>query len=44
VSPNIIAQSDGGSIGYRISVDGVLQDERTSDGVNAQTFCLVKSA
>jgi hypothetical protein len=43
-SPNIIAQSDGGSISCRITVDGVLKDERTSDGVNAQTFCLVKSA
>src|SRR5258705_13095424 len=32
-SPNIIAQSDG-----------VVKDERTSDGVHAQTFCLVKSA
>jgi Mycobacterium membrane protein len=43
-SPNIIAQSDGNSIGCRITVDGVIKDERTSDGVNAQTFCLVKSA
>jgi hypothetical protein len=44
VSRNIIAQSDGGSISCRITVDGVLKDERTSDGVNAQTFCLVKPA
>ena len=43
-SPNIIAQSDGGTISCRISVDGVIKDERTTDGVNAQTFCLVKSA
>jgi Mycobacterium membrane protein len=43
-SPNIIAQSDGGSITCRITVDGVIKDERTTDGVNAQTFCLVKSA
>ena len=43
-SPNIIAQSDGSSITCRITVDGVVKDERTSDGVNAQTFCLVKSA
>jgi MmpS family membrane protein len=43
-SPNIIAQSDGGTISCRITVDGVIKDERTSDGVNAQTFCLVKSA
>src|ERR1700754_780601 len=43
-SPNIIAQSDGSSITCRLTVDGVVKDERTSDGVNAQTFCLVKSA
>ena len=43
-SPNIIAQSDGGTISCRITVDGVIKDERTTDGVNAQTFCLVKSA
>jgi hypothetical protein len=43
-SPNIVAQSDGGSISCRITVDGVVKDERTTDGVNAQTFCLVKSA
>lgn len=43
-SPNIVAQSDGSSISCRITVDGVVKDERTVDGVNAQTFCLVKSA
>jgi hypothetical protein len=43
-SPNIVAQSDGGSISCRITVDGVIKDQRTTDGVNAQTFCLVKSA
>src|SRR6478752_10049937 len=37
-SPNIVAQSDGDSITCRITVDGVVKDERTSDGVNAQTF------
>jgi hypothetical protein len=43
-SPNIIAQSDGDAIGCRITVDGDVKDENTSAGVNAQTFCLVKSA
>ena len=43
-SPNIIAQGDGDTITCRITVDGVVKDERTSDGLNAQTFCLVKSA
>jgi hypothetical protein len=43
VSPNIVAQGDGDTIGCRITVDGVVKDERISNGVNAQTFCLVKS-
>jgi hypothetical protein len=43
-SPNIVAQGDGDAITCRITVDGVIKDERTSDGLNAQTFCLVKSA
>jgi Mycobacterium membrane protein len=42
--PNIIAQSDGDTITCRVTVDGVVKDERTVDGLNAQTFCLVKSA
>lgn len=44
VSANIMAQGDGDRIGCRITVDGVLREEQTSDGLNAQTFCLVKSA
>jgi hypothetical protein len=43
-SPNIVAQGDGDAITCRITVDGVIKDERTTDGLNAQTFCLVKSA
>ncbi len=43
-SPNIIAQSDGDTITCRVTVDGVVKDERTSNGINAQTFCFVKSA
>jgi hypothetical protein len=43
-SANIVAQGDTDNIGCRILVDGVLKDEKTSSGVNAQTFCLVKSA
>jgi len=43
-SANIVAQGDTDTIGCRIYVDGVLKDDKTSDGVNAQTFCLVKSA
>ncbi|WP_343601574.1 MmpS family protein [Mycobacterium sp.] len=43
VSPNIVAQGHSDTIGCRITVDGVVKDERISNGVNAQTFCLVKS-
>jgi hypothetical protein len=44
VSANIMAQSDGDQIGCRITVDGVVREEKKADGMNAQTFCLVKSA
>ncbi|MCV7339363.1 transport acessory protein MmpS [Mycobacterium haemophilum DSM 44634] len=44
VSANIMAQSDGSQISCRITVDGVVRDEKSADGLNAQTFCLVKSA
>lgn len=44
VSANIMAQSDGSRINCRITVDGVVRDQQNSDGHNAQTFCLVKSA
>lgn len=43
-SANVVAQGDTDTIGCRVLVDGVLKDEKTSTGVNAQTFCLVKSA
>lgn len=43
-SANIVAQGDGDSITCRITVDGVVKDEKTTNGLNAQTFCLVKSA
>ena len=44
VSANIMAQTDGNQIGCRITVDGVVREEKKADGHNAQTFCLVKSA
>ena len=44
VSANIMAQSDGSEISCKITVDGVVREQRNSDGHNAQTFCLVKSA
>ena len=44
VSANIMAQGDGDQIGCRVTVDGVVRDQKSTDGVDAQTFCLVKSA
>ena len=44
VSANIMVQGDGDHIGCRITVDGVVTRDNKSDGLNAQTFCLVKSA
>ncbi|MEZ0340994.1 MmpS family transport accessory protein [Mycobacterium sp. pV006] len=43
-APNLVAQGDGSTITCRVYVDDELKDERTSNGVNAQTFCFVKNA
>lgn len=43
-APNLVAQGDGSTITCRVYVDDELKDERTSSGVNAQTFCFVKNA
>lgn len=42
-SATIIAQSDGDTISCRVLVDDNVRDQQASDGVNAQTSCLVKS-
>ncbi|UXA14454.1 MmpS family protein [Mycobacterium sp. SMC-8] len=44
VMPNIMAQGDGHTIGCRVIVDDEIKDERTADGLNAATYCLVKAA
>ncbi|MGH3722607.1 MAG: MmpS family transport accessory protein [Mycobacterium sp.] len=44
VSVNVVAQGDSQVIGCRIIVNDNVKDERTVQGTNAQTFCLVKSA
>ncbi|BBZ29242.1 siderophore export accessory protein MmpS5 [Mycolicibacterium madagascariense] len=44
VLPNIVAQGDGDSLSCRITVDKDVKDEKTTNGVHAQTFCLVKNA
>ncbi|WP_156670920.1 MmpS family protein [Mycobacterium sp. E136] len=41
---NLVTQGDSGNIGCRIIVDGEVKAERTSQGVNAFTYCLVKAA
>lgn len=43
-APNLIAQGTGTSISCRILVDGEVKDERTATGVDALTYCFVKSA
>ncbi|MCG5434011.1 MmpS family protein [Mycobacterium sp. MYCO198283] len=43
-APNILAQGDGSSITCRVIVDDEVKDERTATGVNALTYCFVKSA
>ncbi len=40
----IVAQGDGDSIGCRVVVNDEVKAENVSNGVSAQTFCLVKSA
>jgi serine/threonine protein kinase len=43
VFANVMAQGDSDSIGCRITIDGVVKDERSVNTVNAYTFCLDKS-
>lgn len=43
-SPNLIAQGDAEMIGCRITVDDEVKDEKITHGVDAFTFCMVKSA
>ncbi|OBG95478.1 hypothetical protein A5697_24275 [Mycobacterium sp. E3251] len=44
VFPNLSAQSDGDSLGCRITIDDEVKAENMTDRVHALTFCLVKSA
>ncbi|WP_200828285.1 MmpS family transport accessory protein [Mycobacterium sp. 3519A] len=44
VSANLMARTDGDQIGCRVTVNGVVREEQSADGINAQTYCLVKSA
>lgn len=44
ISANLMAQTDGDQIGCRVTVNGTVREEQSANGVNAQTYCLVKSA
>jgi Mycobacterium membrane protein len=44
VIANLVAQGNSDNIGCRITVNGVVKDERSSAGHHAQTSCLVKAA
>lgn len=44
VSASLMARADGDQIGCRVTVNGTVREEHTADGINAQTYCLVKSA
>lgn len=44
VFPTLSAQSDGNSLGCRITIDDEVKAENMTHGVHALTFCMVKSA
>ena len=44
VSANLMARTDGDQIGCRVTVNGTVREEQSATGVNAHTYCLVKSA
>ena len=44
VSASLMAQADSDEIGCRVTVNGIVREEQSANGVNAQTYCLVKSA
>lgn len=43
VVANVVAQGNGGTLGCRIIINGVVKDERTVNKVDAYTYCLDKS-
>ena len=44
VSANLMARTDGNQIGCRVTVNGIVREEQSANGIDAQTYCLVKSA
>ena len=44
VFTNVVAQGDSDIIGCRIVVNGIVRDQQSATGLNAQVFCLDKAA
>ncbi|MGB8404184.1 MAG: MmpS family transport accessory protein [Mycobacterium sp.] len=44
VSGSLMAQTTGDQIGCTVTVNGVVREQQSADGINAQTYCLVKAA
>ncbi len=44
VSANLMALGDGSEIGCRVTVNGIVREEQSANGIKPQTYCLVKSA
>jgi len=44
VSASLMVRADGEQVGCRVTVNGTVREEQSADGINAQTYCLVKSA
>ena len=44
VSASLMARAEGQQVGCRVTVNGTVREKQTADGINAQTYCLVKSA
>jgi hypothetical protein len=44
VSANLMARATGDQIGCRVTVNGTVREEQSANGIQAQTYCLVKSA
>ena len=43
VIANVVAQGNGDTLGCRITVNGIVKDERTVNEMSAYTYCLDKS-
>lgn len=44
VSANLMALGSSDEIGCRVTVNGIVREEKSANGIDAQTYCLVKSA